>query len=214
VARGLVSIAAALLVAVVLSGCAGGSPSFDPTGPCRVDGRASGAYPTLEALVPKSFDGRPPDHLDSGRNCTPANLGSLASHGVTEVRFAGGLWEEGKQSGVTLAVFEAGTPAGLTLQRDWLFEFYETGARTARSTDKIETSDLTVAGAAGRRLDTLNDESYQTIVVWQSAAPSILDVILIGSDVREVVTRAAHEARVKAALAAFAAAPDGLSPSP
>jgi hypothetical protein len=156
-------------------------------------------------MVPPSFEGRRPDRLDSGRNCTPTNLGSLVSHGVTEVRFAGGLWGEGKQSGVTLAVFEIGAPATLTLQRDWLFEFYETGARTARSTDKIETSDVTVGAAAGRRLDTLNDESYQTIVVWPSAVPGVLDVVLIGSDVREVVTRAAHEARVTAALAAFGA---------
>ena len=56
-------------------------PSFDPTGDCTTDGRAPGAYPDLEALVPTKFMNAAPGTLDSGRNCTATNLGSLAQAG-------------------------------------------------------------------------------------------------------------------------------------
>jgi len=192
----------ALLLPVALAGCAA-APSFDPAGSClvdgnAVDGRAPGAYPDLEALVPTTYDGRAPDRLDSGRNCSDKNLGTLRARGVTEVRFAGGLWEVGQRSGVSLAVFEA---AGLTPAI--LFEFYETGARTSSRTDATETSEVDISGVAGRRLDTLNAESYQTVITW-GGQDGRVRVVLVGSDVRETQTRSAHEARVRAALAAFA----------
>jgi hypothetical protein len=121
----------------------------------------------------------------------------MLGRGIQEVRFAGGLWELGSRSGVSLAVFRA---ENLTVAV--LFEFYETGARASSRTDAIETADVLVAGVAGRRLDTLNDESYQTIVTWAGPGGEVR-VVLVGSDVREVQTRLAHEARVDAALAAF-----------
>jgi hypothetical protein len=194
-------IAATVIAAVLIAGC-GSAATFDPAGPCvvngsPVDGRARGAYPDLEALIPKAYDGRAPDQLDSGRNCSTRNLGTMAGRGIAEVRFAGGLWEVGSRSGVTLAVFRAD---GLTAAI--LFEFYETGARTAPKTDRTETRDVTVAGVPGRRLDTLNDDSYQTVITWPGLAGEIR-AVLVGSDVREVGSRAAHEARVSAALAAF-----------
>lgn len=160
-----------------------------------VDGRAAGAYPDLEALVPGTYDGRGPNRLDSGRNCSPRNLGTMISRGVTEVRFAGGLWEVGQRSGVSLAVFR-----GERLTNAILFEFYETGARIAPKTDAIETKDVSVGGAAGRRVDTLNSESYQTVITW-AAGDGTIRVILVGSDIRETQTRALHEERVSAALA-------------
>src|SRR4029079_10116368 len=83
-ARRLAALLAA--AAAVLVGCA----SFDPAGPCNADGKVPGAYPDLEAVVPKSFQARPPAELDSGRTCTSSGLGSLATHGVKELRFAGG----------------------------------------------------------------------------------------------------------------------------
>jgi hypothetical protein len=195
--------AAAILCAALLASCQP-TVAFDPTGPCvvngiPVDGRAPGAYPELEALVPGTFDGRPPDRLDSGRNCTPRNLGSMLGRGIQEVRFAGGLWEMGARSGVSLAIFRA---TGLSVAI--LFEFYETGARTAPKTDATEAGDVTVGGVAGRRLDTLNDESYQTVVTWPGSSGDVR-AVLVGSDIREAQTRAVHEARVAAALAAFEA---------
>ena len=49
----------------------------------------------LEALIPSTFEGRGPETLDSGRNCTAENLGVLADAGITEVRYAGGAWDFG-----------------------------------------------------------------------------------------------------------------------
>ena len=72
-------------------------------------------------------------------------LRELLRWGIGEVQFAGGLWEVGTRSGVSLAVFRAD---GLTAAI--LFEFYETGARTAPKTDRTETSDVTVAGVFDR----------------------------------------------------------------
>ena len=88
-ASGLLAVAAR---PAVLVACAGGAAaSFDPTGPCKADGSAPGAYPALEALIPTTYRRRArPRPLDSGRNCTPENLGSLAAPGITEVDFAGG----------------------------------------------------------------------------------------------------------------------------
>ena len=193
----------ALILATMLGACSA-APSFNPTGPCEVngklvDGRAPGAYTDLEAQVPVAYDGRAPNRLDSGRTCTPANLGTMLPRGVPTVRFAGGLWEVGERSGVTLALFTAPT-----LTSTILSEFYETGARTASKTDAIQASDVTVGGLAGRRLDVLNDESYQTIITWPAGSGSVR-VVLVGSDVRETVARQVHEDRVTAALAAWAA---------
>ncbi len=190
---------ALLAAALVVAGCGAGRASFDPTGPCIADGQRAGAYPALEALVPVSLAGRRPDRLDSGRSCTEKALGTLRSHGVSELRFAGGLWELGRNSGTTLVVFDSPTP----LDAEWLAEFYEAGARAGRKTEGIESKPVDVAGTRGFRLDTLNDDSYQTVVVWQRA--DRIAAVLVGSSVREVTTRDAHEQAVIAALAAFGA---------
>lgn len=187
----------AIGVVIMVAGCSRGVASFDPSSACTADGRFAGAYPQLEALVPASLGGRPADRIDSGRSCTDAALGTLTSHGVRELRFAGGLWEQGSNSGTTLVAFESPTP----LDAAWVAEFYEAGARAGKNTDAIETTRLTVAGNSGYRLDTLNDDSYQTVIVWPRGGRVV--AALVASAVRQVETRAAHEARVKAALEAF-----------
>lgn len=188
-------------VAVALVAC-GGGPSFDPAGPCSVDGRTAGAYPALEALVPRSLDGRPPDRLDSGRSCTDGALASLATHGVRELRFAGGLWEQGNNSGTTLAVFDS--PGALDAA--WVAEFYEAGARGGKRTDRIEVRQETgFVGETRFWLETLNDESYQTVVVWQRGEH--VEALLVASSVRETVSRDAHDTRVRQAQLAFAGSP-------
>lgn len=191
--------AALLLAAIALVGACGGTAgtSFDPQAPCPAEGKQPGAYPELEALVPRALDGAPPALLDSGRNCSAANLGTLASRGIDEVRFAGGTWELGERSGVTIALFEA---SGLTTA--YLAEFYEDSARQARKTEEVTTGDFSVAGAAGRRLDTLNDESFQTVVVLDAERPDTVRAVLVASDVRETGTRDAHDERVTKAAAA------------
>lgn len=185
--------AALAAVALLLSGC---GASFDPTGACTVDGKQPGAYPDMEALVPKTYNGTSPKELDSGRTCSTAGLGSLAGHGVKELRFAGATWETGTQSGLTLATFSS--VGGPELDPAWLSEFYETTARTAKNIESIDTFEVTVANVPARRLDVLNDESYQTVIVWRKGEQ--VAAVLVGDFIREVATKDAHEKIVQAAL--------------
>lgn len=191
--RGLV-----LALASTLAACGGGGATFDPSGPCVADGREVGAYPDLEAEIPTSLDGAGPDRLDSGRNCTDVNLGTLADHGVSEVRFAGGLWERGAESGTTLAVFSAD---GLTAE--WLGEFYEDGARSGRKTSDVQVSHPQVGGREAFRLDLVNDRNLQTIVTVDTDEPGIVRATLVSSAARDVGEESAHEAAVDEALAAW-----------
>lgn len=188
-ALGLLLLAALLMA---LAGCAGAG--FDPSGPCTADGRVAGAYPELEAIVSTTFRDRPPDRLDSGRNCTPKALATLLAHGVTEVTFAGANWDLGSSSGLTLAIFEApGLDAG------WLAEFYEAGARTAKRTESVDVTTVVIPGGrSGSRIDALNGESYQSVIVWPDG--NRVRVALIGSFIRAVETKDAHEAVVQEAL--------------
>lgn len=198
-ARARATISAAVLTALVVVGC--GGAAFDPSAPCTTDGRAAGAYPSLEALVPRDLDGAAPTTVDSGRNCNPSSLASLITHGVTELRFAGSTWETGSNSGVTIALFEA---AGL--RADWVHEFYRTGAESARNTESVESSTVTIDGAPGFRVDTLNGEAYQTVVDWQEG--DRVRVVLVSSFIREVQTKERHEEVVAGAIdAAVSAAP-------
>lgn len=196
--RALSLLALVLVMSVTTGACAVGEPAFDPAGPCVADGQAQGAYPELEALVPTEFEGEPPSRLDSGRNCTPENLGPLVDSGIDEVRFAGGLWELGSESGTTLAVF-----SGRGLTAAILGEFYQEGAEQARKTDDVVGGPSTVAGRPGYRLDLTNDGYLQTVVTWPAADGSVVQVALVSSAARDVEDPAAHDATVERAIAAF-----------
>lgn len=190
---------AAIVVAIsaALAGCS--STKFDPSAPCTADARVAGAYPELEGSLPTSFRGRPPDRVDSGRNCTPSALGSLVSHGVAELRFAGATWNLGSASAVTLALLEADGIEG-----PWVSEFYETGARAAKNTTNVEVATIDLPdGTPATRLDTLNDDSFQSVVTWQEG--SRVRVALVASFIREVKTREAHDVAVGDAIAAWLA---------
>ena len=165
------------------------APSFDPTGSCSADGRAPGAYPDLEALVPASYQGAPPETLDSGRNCSTANLGALASRGIREVRFAGGTWTFGAERAAVLAVFRT---AGLTA--DALATFYMDSAKVAARTDITGASTPMIRGRAGHRLDTKTGERVQTVVVWPAAESDVVNV---------VITNDLPDARIQDAIDAF-----------
>jgi hypothetical protein len=186
-------------LAGILAGCSsGGASTFDPAAPCTADVRLPRAYPDLEALIPGTFDGRPPTRLDSGRNCTPRSLGLLAQSGFTEVRFAGGMWEVGNRSGVTMAVF-----AATGLAPDKVADFYEAGARSAGKTENVTRTTPILNGTPAYQIDTLNDESFQTIVVWPAQQPGMVWIVLVGSDVRETNGMAEHRDRVQRAEDAF-----------
>lgn len=199
--RQIIRVFGTFFLGIVLWGCAGSGPppSFDPSGPCTSDGQRPGAYPQLERMIPAAFEGITPARIDSGRNCTERNLGTLAGHGIREVRFAGGLWETGERSGFTMAVL---TAQGLTAER--MADFYEAGARDGRKTEDVKRSTFDLDGRNAWMISTLNDESYQTIVVWDSTVPGMVRAVLVGSDVRETQGMGPHDDLVQRAVAAFA----------
>ena len=183
------------VLALVLAGC--GSSSFDPTGACKGDGSAPGAYTELEAAIPKLYKDAKPINLDSGRTCTADGLGTLAAHGVKELRFAGGTWSTGTDSGLSLAVFTS--PDGSALNPDWITEFFEASARAGKNVTSVDTTDYPVTTAiTGRRIDVLNGESFQSIVVW--AKDGQVAAALIGNFIREIQTKEAHDLVVRAAV--------------
>jgi hypothetical protein len=189
-----------LVAASVVAGCVGGrpAPSFDATGPCTVDGQRPGAYPELEQLIPATFEGVAPARLDSGRNCTDKNLGTLATQGMREIRFAGGLWETGDRSGFTLAVLTAPSLTAAAMA-----DFYEAGARAGRKTEEVTRGTFELNGQDAWTISTLNDESYQTIAVWDAGQPGTVRAVLVGSDVRETDGLGPHNDLVQRAIAAF-----------
>jgi hypothetical protein len=168
--------AAILAVAVVLAACGSSIPvvSFDPSSACTSDGRQPGAYPELEAMLPATYQGKAPDNVDSGRNCTPASLGTLADAGIEGVQFAGATWNLGGSTGLTVAVFD-----GAGLDADAMRAFYEQSASTDRHTEKLSSSDIDVGGAPGRRLDVLvSNGAGHTIVAWPADRPDTVYVLL------------------------------------
>jgi hypothetical protein len=189
-ARSLVAFALALVaLAGSMAACGSDAASFDPTGPCSGEGSAPGAYPDLEALIPTSYQDRAPDTLDSGRNCTPENLGSLASAGITEVRFAGGTWGFGGIRAAALVVFQA---PGLTA--DEVADFYTSSAKAASRTTVTGESEVTIAGQSVRRMDSMTGDRTQSVVVWPAAEPDTVNVVL---------TNDLPDARIEDAVATF-----------
>jgi hypothetical protein len=164
----------AVALSATLVACGGDtSRSFDPASACTTDGRMAGAYPELEGAVPRTYRGDPPAKLDSGRNCTAANLGSLASHGISGVRFAGATWTFGAERALVLAIFTA--PG---LNADALADFYAQSATGAARTQVTAQSAPTIAGRPGRRLDTETSGRTQTVVVWPAARRDVVNVVI------------------------------------
>jgi hypothetical protein len=179
VAPRVLVLAVVVTVALVAGACGTATPvaSFDPSSACTSDGRMPGAYPELEALLPRSYEGAAPATVDSGRNCTNDALGTLADHGIAGVRFAGATWPLGGTTGLTVAVFQADG-----LDPATLLDFYARGAADANRTDKLQTSDTTVGGQPAKRLDVLrSDGTGSTIVTWPGGAPGRV-MVLLASD--------------------------------
>ena len=189
-------------LALIAAACSPAA-TFNPSGPCNADGKAPGAYPELEALLPTEFAGAPPTIVDSGRSCSSAALGSLAEHRVSELRFAGATWDHGSGRAATMAVLAL---PGAALPARWAEEFYELSARTAKRTGNIDVSRPEVEDVGlVFKLDTLNDLSFQTVVVWPDGER--VRVVLVATPVNPSADRADHETFVDDAL--VAAAPGG-----
>jgi hypothetical protein len=189
----------AILASVAACGQAGGT--FAPGGPCVADGRGAGTYPDLEAKVPRSLDGRAATSVDSGRKCSESALGSLTTHGVTDLRFAGAVWNGGNDAGTSIAVLALPTGA---LPAAWAEEFYGFGAVTGKKTDNIATSRPSFDGVGETfRIDALNDLSFQSVVVWQDGP--LVRVVIVATAVDPGASMSGHDAQIAAAVAAAAA---------
>ncbi len=193
--RPRLSLALALLVGVsaIIAGCDSGSASasFDPSTPCA--GAAQqimpGAYPDLEARIPATLQGQTPGERVSGRFCAQATLGSLWDAGIHEEQFGGATWALGdKAGGVQLTVFRA---AGLSVQA--IADEYRGGAAKDSTVTIVTAATLTVAGRNGYRLDLLNGESRQAIVIWPSADAAVVQVV-VAADVDETTVQAGIKA--------------------
>ena len=177
-------------IVMLVGACAGATgPSFEPSGPCTADGSAPGAYPDLEALVPTAYEERGPNRLDSGRNCSDENLGSLAEEGIEEIRFAGGTWEFGSDIAAVLAVFAADS-----LTVDAMADWWESTARASSRTQILGSTSAEVAGRTVHRLDTKTGERIQTVLVWAGAEPGQVNVVL---------SHNLPDPKIEAAVAAF-----------
>jgi hypothetical protein len=201
VRRADIGIGLALILLAGVAACGQAGATFSIDGPCLADGRAPGTYPALEARVPRVLEGKPATTVDSGRMCSESSLGSLTTHGVTDLRFAGATWARGNDAGTSIAVL--GLPSG-TLQIGWAEEFYGFGAVTGKKTDNIETSrpSFDTVGETFR-IDALNDLSFQSVVVWQDGP--LVRVVIVATSVDPGASMAAHDAEIAAAVAAAAA---------
>jgi hypothetical protein len=204
-ARGTTAPLGLLLAAVgLLAGCGPAAASFEPQGPCVANGRAPGAYPDLEELLPADLAGTPPTTVDSGRSCTTAALSTYASHGLTEVRYAGATWDAGGGNGTAIAVVSTPAPQP-ELEQTWVEEFYLAGARASSKTENIETSRPALGDIGVFRIETLNDLSLQTVLVWSVGTP--VHVVIVATQVEPGASRAEHDARVGVALEASRRSP-------
>jgi len=95
------------------------------------------------------------------------------------------------------------TESGPALTRDWLFEFYEAGAKSGKNVESVEPgSDYPVDGTVtGRRLDVLNGESFQSVVVWERGER--IETAIVADFIREIQTREAHDQVVRDAVDAW-----------
>jgi hypothetical protein len=207
-----------LAIVVALAGVAGACTpeqlAANPLGPCGDDARAAGGFPELEARVPRALgeDARTPDRVDSGRNCSDATLGTLKSHGVTEMRFAGATWNGTGSSSEGTVVAVLATPDWVPpLEAAWVEEFYESGARSGRKTDNIEVNRRTIESVGDVFwLDVLNDLSFQSVVTWQAEGQT--HVVIVATDVAPLKDRATHNAAVADAIYAAAGVPRPTTP--
>jgi hypothetical protein len=207
-------IGASIAGALLLAAC-GSTPmasgSLVGCGDGRGDAVSIGGFPELEDKLPSSLEGRAPDLVNSGRSCSDKALGSLASHGVTELTYAGATWKYARSDATVIALLHV--PGGQPdVPIEWIEEFYTAGAVAGTKTDNVTTTRPTMA-PAGKvfRLDALNDLSLQTIVLWQDAS-QFIRVVIVATEVGPTSSRADHDARVAAAVAAVPAPgvdPDG-----
>jgi len=155
--------------------------SFDPGAPCAGADRQMwpGTFPELEARIPGEVAGVAPDRVDSGRFCSEMTLGSIYRSGITEVRFAGGQWPIGAETGLQLGVFSA---PGLTVRAQ--ADEYRRSAEANQGVTVALAREERIDGRPGYRLELTRSGSRQVIVVWPSADSAVVQSV-IGVDVKD-----------------------------
>jgi hypothetical protein len=187
-----------VLLATVAAACGSTPPPTTLGAACLTDTRAPGSFPTLEAVLPRGMIEASPTAVDSGANCTDASLGTYRTRGIRELRFAGATWDYGNGDATVVAVLEA-APIGVALQSSWVEEFYTTGAVNGRHTGEVKTSRPVMAGAGQVfRLETVNDLSLQTVVLWP--AGQRMRVVIVATTIDPDASRVAHDQRVETAV--------------
>jgi hypothetical protein len=187
------SAAALAVVIVALAACSGTAApaSFDPGQRCggAAEQHMAGAYPELEATVPRALADQPATTRESGRYCSRDTLGKLVDAGIDEVRFGAATWDRGSGEALSLVTFEA---LGLTDQA--VYDSYVAGAVANGKIHDLTTSTPTLGGRPGHRLDFLNgDSSFQRILVWPGDRPGRVRVVL-AADVVDTEIQAAVDA--------------------
>ncbi len=185
------ALAVTLLATVALGGCAASAtPPPDPSAPCAGADvqRAGGFYPDLERLVPPTLGGAAPAIRDSGRYCSEKMLGPLVDAGHDEVRFAGSTFEETGQSGISLIVYEA---PGLTAEQ--VGAAFRAGSGAGRRVQLVSDEARDVRGRTGRRIELINGDTRQVVVVWPAKRPDAVDIV-IGVDVSDAAIDEAVDA--------------------
>lgn len=193
-----------LTLAAAIAGCGSTGPTASPNPACPTgDVRAPGTLPALEALLPRGMIERSPDNLDSGWNCSATALGSYVTHGIEKLEFAGATWEQPGGNGIVTAILALDSQS---LDAAWVEEFYTAGAVAARHTGAVKTDRPAYKGAGQVfRLETLNDLSLQTVVIWPSAP--YVHVVIVATQVSPDAVRADHDERVRIAVEVAAAVP-------
>jgi hypothetical protein len=197
-----VAAVVALLVALVLGACGSSQVPSGPLGPCgadKADAISIGGFPELEAVLPTSLGRAAPNIVNSGRSCTDKALGSLVTHGIHELRYAGATWTQGPADATVVAVLATPSDQPL-LDEAWVEEFYTAGAVAGTKTDNVTTT-RPVLDPVGQvfRIDALNDLSLQTVVTWNDHG--LIHVVIVASEVGPTASRADHDQRVLDAVA-------------
>jgi hypothetical protein len=196
----------ATIVGATFIACGSSAASFDPTSSCTTDGRAAGAYPELEMELPRDIGGTGPTTVDSGRSCSTAALSTYGSHEISELRYAGATWDEGGGNATVIAIMA--TPASQPiLRQEWVEEFYRAGALASTKTEDISSTRPTIDGTVVYRLETLNDLSLQTLLVWSENGMGGIHVVIVATQVEPNASRNQHDSRVEEALTASKSVP-------
>jgi hypothetical protein len=193
-----------LLLSIVAAACGALGPTATPNPACPTgDVRAAKALPDLEQLLPRGMIERSPTTLDSGWNCSDSALGTFVAHGVSKLDFAGATWDDGNGNGIVTAILALDSGV---LDATWVEEFYTAGAVAGKHTGEVKT-DRPMYEGAGKvfRLETVNDLSLQTVVIWPTAP--YVHVVIVATTVAPGAVRADHEERVQLAVEVTAGGP-------